>query len=59
MGSVTLTALMAAADAYIKQENVFLVKEQQKVRFIVDRLGLNSVSEFKADSKVQQTFIIL
>ena len=56
MGSVTLTALMAAADAYIKQENVFLVKEQQKVRFIVDRLGLNSVSEFKADSKVQQTF---
>eukprot|EP00116_Pleurobrachia_bachei_P004147 sb/3464409/ len=52
VGSVTLSALMAAADAYIKRENVFLVKEQQKIRYVVDRLGLNSVSEFKADSKV-------
>ena len=52
VGSAPLQALIKSADNYIEQEHVFLVKEQQKIRFIVDRLGLNSVSEFKPESKV-------
>lgn len=52
VGSIPLQALMKAADHYIEQEHVFLIKEQQKLRFIIDRLGLNSVSEFKPESKV-------
>ena len=43
---------MKSADYYIEKEHVFLIKEQQKLRFIIDRLGLNSVSEFKPESKV-------
>ena len=53
VGSIPLQALVKAADHYIEKENVFLIKEQQKIRFIIDRLGLNSVSEFKPESKVR------
>ncbi|XP_063688136.1 formimidoyltransferase-cyclodeaminase-like isoform X2 [Bolinopsis microptera] len=52
VGSIPLQALIKAADYYIEKENVFLMKEQQKLRFVIDRLGLNSVSEFKPESKV-------
>jgi len=52
VGSISLQPLIQSADHYISTEGVFLVKEQQKLRFVIDRLGLNSVSEFKPDSKI-------
>ena len=57
VGSIPLQALMKSADYYIEKEHVFLIKEQQKLRFIIDRLGLNSVSEFKPESKVINVFV--
>ena len=52
VGSLPLNSLLDAADFYIKKENLFIVKEQQKIRFVINKLGLNSVSEFKPDSKI-------
>ena len=59
VGSIPLQALIKAADYYIEKENVFLMKEQQKLRFVIDRLGLNSVSEFKPESKVCSYYVIV
>ena len=59
VGSIPLQALIKAADYYIEKENVFLMKEQQKLRFVIDRLGLNSVSEFKPESKVCSYYILV
>ena len=58
VGSIPLQALIKAADYYIEKEKVFLIKEQQKIRFIIDRLGLNSVSEFKPESKVRNPTLV-
>lgn len=41
-----------AADYYIEKEGLFVLHEQQKVRLVMERLGLNSISEFKPDKKI-------
>jgi glutamate formiminotransferase/formiminotetrahydrofolate cyclodeaminase len=46
VGLIPLEAMLMAADYYIKKENLFILDEQQKVRLVVERLGLNSVSMF-------------
>jgi glutamate formiminotransferase/formiminotetrahydrofolate cyclodeaminase len=46
VGLVPLEALLAAADYYLSQENIFLYREEQKIRLAVERLGLNSIAPF-------------
>ncbi len=41
-----------AADYYIEREGLFVLHESQKVRLVIDRLGLNSISEFKPEEKI-------
>jgi len=46
VGLVPRQALLAAADYYLGQENIFLYREEQKIRLAVERLGLNSIAPF-------------
>jgi len=52
VGLVPLEAMLMAADYYIKKENLMLVDEQQKIRLVIERLGLNSVSHFDPKKRI-------
>ncbi|MBL0713753.1 MAG: glutamate formimidoyltransferase [Desulfosarcina sp.] len=52
VGIVPLAAILMAADDYIQKENLFILEEDQKIRLVVDRLGLNSVAPFNPKEKI-------
>jgi glutamate formiminotransferase/formiminotetrahydrofolate cyclodeaminase len=52
VGLIPRDAMLMAAEHYMQQENLFLVDEQQKIRLVVDRLGLNSVSPFVPEKRI-------
>ena len=52
VGLLPLEAILAAAEFYIEREGLFILHERQKVRLVVERLGLSSVSEFKPEEKI-------
>ena len=43
---------MQAADYYLEREGLFVPDEGQRVRLSIERLGLNSCSEFKPEERV-------
>ncbi|MEO8512024.1 MAG: glutamate formimidoyltransferase [Ignavibacteria bacterium] len=52
VGLIPLEAMLMAAEYYIKEENLFIVDEKQKIRLVVERLGLNSVSPFNPEKRI-------
>ena len=52
VGLLPLEAMLSAADFYIGRENLFIYEEDQKIRLVVDRLGLNAVAPFDPAEKV-------
>ncbi len=52
VGLIPLEAMMMAADYYIQKENLFLINEDQKIKLVVDRLGLNSITKFDPSKKI-------
>jgi glutamate formiminotransferase/formiminotetrahydrofolate cyclodeaminase len=52
VGIVPLAAILMAADYYIEKENLFILDEDQKIRLVVDRLGLNAVAPFNPKEKI-------
>jgi glutamate formiminotransferase / formiminotetrahydrofolate cyclodeaminase len=52
VGLVPLEAILMAADYYMAKENLFILDERQKVRLVIDRLGLSSVNPFRPDEKI-------
>ena len=46
VGLVPLSAMIQAADYYIKKENLFVIHEDQKVHLAINRLGLTTLSPF-------------
>lgn len=52
VGVVPLEAILQAADYYIDTENLFIIDEDQKVRLVIERLGLNSVAPFDPQEKI-------
>jgi len=52
VGLVPLKALLQAAEHYATEENLFLLEEDQKIRLVVDRLGLHSVGAFNPKERV-------
>ncbi len=57
VGLIPLEAMLLAADHYINQENLFIIDEDQKIKLVIDRLGLNSVSEFKPKERIIEYII--
>lgn len=52
VGLIPLEALMNAAEYYIEKENLFIIEEDQKIKLVIDRLGLNSVSQFIPSKRI-------
>ena len=52
VGLVPLEPMLKAAEYYIEKENLFILDEIQKIQLVVDRLGLNSVSQFKPEERI-------
>lgn len=52
VGIVPLQALLSAADYYIEKENLFIYQEDQKIRLAIERMGLNSISQFVPDERI-------
>ncbi|MFO8085965.1 MAG: glutamate formimidoyltransferase [Desulfobacterales bacterium] len=52
VGLIPLEAMFMAADYYIEKENLFILEEDQKIRLVVERLGLNSVAAFDPKKKI-------
>lgn len=57
VGLVPLQAMLLAAEFYIQKEGLFLVDERQKIRLVVERLGLSSVSRFDPDKRIIEYMI--
>jgi glutamate formiminotransferase/formiminotetrahydrofolate cyclodeaminase len=57
VGLIPLEAMLMAAEHYIERENLFIVDERQKIRLVVERLGLNSVSRFDPDKRIIEYMI--
>ncbi|PIK49677.1 hypothetical protein BSL78_13444 [Apostichopus japonicus] len=52
VGLVPLKAILDAADYYIKRDNLFIEAEDQRVRLVVDRLGLSSLQQFNPNERI-------
>uniref|UniRef100_A0A8B9W304 Formimidoyltransferase-cyclodeaminase n=1 Tax=Bos mutus grunniens TaxID=30521 RepID=A0A8B9W304_BOSMU len=52
VGLVPLKALLDAATFYCEQENLFLLEEEQRLRLVVNRLGLDSLSPFNPKERI-------
>jgi glutamate formiminotransferase / formiminotetrahydrofolate cyclodeaminase len=52
VGLIPLEAILMAADYYINKENLFILEDHQKIRLVVERLGLNSVASFDPKEKI-------
>ncbi|XP_077306276.1 formimidoyltransferase-cyclodeaminase [Lithobates pipiens] len=47
VGLIPLQALLMSAEYYIKEENLFLLEEEHKIRLVINRLGLDSMAPFE------------
>jgi glutamate formiminotransferase/formiminotetrahydrofolate cyclodeaminase len=57
IGLIPLEAMLMAADYYIKKENLFLVDEAQKIRLVIERMGLSSISPFIPEKRIIEYMI--
>jgi len=57
VGLIPLEALLKAAEYYIQKENLFILDQKQKIRLVVERLGLNSVSRFVPERRIIEYMI--
>ncbi|XP_006163190.1 formimidoyltransferase-cyclodeaminase [Tupaia chinensis] len=52
VGLVPLKALLDAAAFYCDKENLFILEEEHRVRLVVNRLGLDSLSPFNPKERI-------
>uniref|UniRef100_A0A8P0NE33 Formimidoyltransferase-cyclodeaminase n=1 Tax=Canis lupus familiaris TaxID=9615 RepID=A0A8P0NE33_CANLF len=52
VGLVPLKALLDAAAFYCERENLFILEEEHRVRLVVNRLGLDSLSPFNPKERI-------
>jgi len=57
VGLIPLEAMLMAADYYIEKENLFVIDERQKIKLAVERLGLNSISQFDPKKRIIEYMI--
>lgn len=52
VGLIPLEAMLMAADYYIEKENLFILDEKQKIRLVIERMGLSSISPFIPEKRI-------
>jgi glutamate formiminotransferase/formiminotetrahydrofolate cyclodeaminase len=57
VGLIPLNAILSAANYYIEKENLLILEEEQKIKLVIDRLGLNSISKFEPKKKIIEYMI--
>jgi glutamate formiminotransferase/formiminotetrahydrofolate cyclodeaminase len=57
VGLIPLQALLVAAEHYIETEGLFILDERQKIRLVVERLGLSSVHPFVPEERIIEYMI--
>jgi len=57
VGLIPLEAMLMAAEYYIKKENLFILDEKQKIRLVIERLGLSSISKFIPEKRIIEYMI--
>lgn len=57
VGLIPKEAMLLAAEYYMERENLFILDERQKIRLVIERLGLNSVGQFDPDSRIIEYMI--
>lgn len=57
VGLIPLEAMLMAADYYMEKENLFILEEEQKIRLVIERMGLNSVSKFDPQKRIIEYII--
>ncbi len=57
VGLIPLEAMLMAAEYYIEKENLFILDEDQKIRLVIERMGLNSVSRFDPKKRIIEYMI--
>jgi len=57
VGLVPLRPLLAAAEYFINKENLFILDEDQKIRLVIQRLGLNSIAPFNPKERIIEYII--
>ena len=57
VGLVPREVLLAAADYYLSRENIFIYREDQKIRLAIERLGLNAIAPFIPQKRVVEYLV--
>lgn len=57
VGLIPLKAIMLAADFFMQKENLMILEEEKKIKLVVDRLGLNSITPFNPKAKIIEYLI--
>ena len=57
VGLIPLQAMLMAAEHSIAKENLFVLDERQKIRLVVERLGLSSVHPFVPEKRIIEYMI--
>ncbi|CAF2405115.1 unnamed protein product [Rotaria sp. Silwood2] len=57
VGLVPLKPLLMAAEYFMEKENLFILDEDQKIRLVIQRLGLNSIAPFIPKERIIEYII--
>ena len=57
VGLIPLEAMLMAAEYYIEKENLFILNEKQKIKLVIERLGLSSISPFIPEKRIIEYMI--
>ena len=57
VGLVPLEPMLKAAEYFIEKEGLFIIDEAQKIKLVIDRLGLNSISNFNPKERIIEYLI--
>jgi glutamate formiminotransferase/formiminotetrahydrofolate cyclodeaminase len=52
VGLVPLAAMLDVANYYIEKEKLLVFEEDQKIKLVIQRLGLNSLSQFNPRDRI-------
>ena len=52
VGLLPLESVLMAADYYIKKDKLLILEESQKVKLVVQRLGLDSIAKFNPKERI-------